>query len=279
MSGRSGAVLAVVAVLFVSSWGWAQGSAPSSSAAQGGAVQAAPTQAAPAQGTITGTVTYLERMALPANAAIEVKLRDVTTQMAAEKTVSTSVFAAAGKQVPISFSLTYNPANINLAHSYQVQANIRVDGKLIFSSTTSYPVITQGAPSEAAIVLQPANAPAASPAGDKLRDTHWNLVELNGTPAVTATGGKEAHLELYKTGQLSGSTGCNNITGSYIATDGGLQFTAGASTMMACPPPQTQQEQAFLAALKATSAYRIDGDTLELLNGQQVLAKFQARKK
>jgi hypothetical protein len=33
------------------------------------------------------------------------------------------------------------------------------------------------------------------------------------------------------------------------------------------------------AALKATTGYRIEGETLELLNGQQVLAKFQAKAK
>lgn len=274
MSGRRRVFVGVFAALFVGGCCWAQGSAPQSSGAQ---KSTAPSP--PAQASITGTVTYVERMALPSDAAIEVRLSDVTTQMVAEKTAGTTVFAAAGKQVPLSFRLFYNPADINLAHAYQVQANIRINGKLIFTTTTAYPVITLGAPTDVAIVLQPANAPAASPAGDKLRDTHWNLVELNGKPAVPAPDGKEAHLELYKTGQISGSTGCNNITGNYIAATGGLQVTAGTTTMIACPPPQTAQEQAFFAALKATTAYRINGENLELLNGQQVLAKFQARAK
>ncbi len=237
----------------------------------------APASASP--GTITGTVAYGERMALPPDAAIDVKLQDVSLQDAPAKTIGESVFAPGGQQVPIPFQLSYSPADINPAHTYQLQANISVNGKMRFTSTTAYPVITKGAPSQVNMMLQQVQPAAETASGRKLRDTHWNLVELNGNAAVSATNGTPAHLELYKTGQLSGSTGCNNIAGSYIAADGGLQVTPGATTMMACPPPQTQQEQAFFAALKATTAYHIDGDTLVLLNGQQVLAKFQAKAK
>jgi putative lipoprotein len=244
---------------FLSSWG-----------------QTSSTPAAPLPGTVSGTVTYSERMALPADAAIDVKLQDITLH---GKTIGESVFAPGTQQVPIPFQLNYNPADINPTHIYQLQANISVNGKMMFVSTTPYPVITQGAPSQANMMLQPAPAQTATAGGRKLTDTHWNLVELNGQGVVPGSDGKPAHLELYKTGQLSGSTGCNNIAGSYLAADGGLQFTPGATTMMACPPRRTQQEQAFFAALKATSSYRIEGDSLQLLNGQQVLARFQARAK
>ena len=40
-----------------------------------------------------------------------------------------------------------------------------------------------------------------------------------------------------------------------------------------------EQEQAVQAALKATTAYKIDGSTLELLNGDKSLAKFDAEGK
>ena len=69
--------------------------------------------------------------------------------------------------------------------------------------------------------------------------------------------GQSAHFELHKKEKLSGSTGCNNFTGSYIASQGALQFTPGATTMKMCVPAVAQQEQAFLAALKATTAYKV----------------------
>ena len=152
----------------------------------------------------------------------------------------------------------------------------------MFTSTTIYPVITKGAPSQVNMVLQQVQntaAGAGAAPARKLRNTRWNLVELNGKPAVPGAQGMAAQFILYKNGQFSGFTGCNRTMGSYIAAIGGLQFTPGATTMMACSTALMEQEQAFLGALKATQLYRIQDDTLELLNGEQVLAKFQARPK
>jgi putative lipoprotein len=225
---------------------------------------------------VTGTVAYRERMALPPNAAIEIKLQDVSRQDAPATTVAETLFAAEGKQVPIPFQLSYNPADINMAHSYQVRADINVDGKLMFTTTTAYPVLTQGAPSQVTMILQQAKAPVAAPAaGTKLRATRWVLAEVNGQPAQPGQG-QSAHFELHKNEKLTGSTGCNNFSGSYIASEGALQFMPGATTMKACSPAVAAQEQAFLSALKATTAYQVNGTTLQLMNGPQVLAKFQA---
>jgi len=236
----------------------------------------------PAGPVVTGTVAYRERIALPPNAFIDIKLQDVSRQDVPAKTVAESIFAAEGKQVPIPFQISYNPSDINMAHTYLVRANINVDGKLMFTSTTAYPVLTQGAPSQVTMMLQQATEPgapaAAAASGTKLLGTRWVLAEVNGKVAQPGEG-QSAHFELHKKEKLTGSTGCNNFAGSYIASEGALQFTPGATTMKMCAPAVAQQEQAFLAALKATTAYKVDGGTLELLNGNQVLAKFQAESK
>ena len=148
---RLGAVLLVLAGL--NSFGWGQTSDQA---------------AAPAQGSVSGTIAYRERVALPPNAAIEVKVQDVSLQDAAAKTIAETVFSPEGKQVPLPFQLSYNPADINQAHSYQVRANISVNGKLMFTSTTAYPVITHGASSQVAIMLQQAQAQPAGATGKKL---------------------------------------------------------------------------------------------------------------
>lgn len=238
----------------------------------------------PAGPVVTGTVAYRERIALPPNAFIDIKLQDVSRQDVPAKTVAESVFAAEGKQVPIPFQISYNPADINMAHTYLVRADINVDGKPMFTSTTAYPVLTQGAPSQVTMMLQQATAasapaaPGAQTSKAKLRGTKWVLAEVNGTAAQPGEG-QSAHFELHKKEKLSGSTGCNNFTGSYIASEGALQFMPGATTMKMCVPAVAQQEQAFLAALKATTAYKVSGTTLELMNRDQVLAKFQAESK
>jgi putative lipoprotein len=228
------------------------------------------------QPMVTGTVVYMQKMALPPDAAIEIKMQDISA--GAPKTIAETVFAAAGQQVPISFQLTYNPADINQAHSYQVLANINVNGKPMFVTNTPLRVITGGSPSQISLLLQPAPMQTAASAGAKLRGTHWVLAEVNGQPARPGQG-ETPHFELHKKGNFSGSTGCNRLNGTYIASEGALQFTPGAMTMKACADPVMQQEQAMLAALKGTNAYQIEGNTLELKNGSQVLAKFAAEGK
>jgi putative lipoprotein len=227
---------------------------------------------------VSGTVAYRERIALPPDAAIEVKLQDVSRQDAPAQTIGSTIFAPGNQQVPLPFQIQYNPGDINPAHRYQVSANISVNGKLMFISTTAYPVLTNGAPSQVAIMLQQASAPATTATGTKLLETHWELAELNGKPAAPGQG-QQAHLVLHKKGKLSGSSGCNTLAGTYIAEQGALQFTPAASTMKMCSTPVMEQEQAFFAAMKATTKYQIEGNTLELLNGDQVLAKFQAGEK
>lgn len=114
-------------------------------AGTGGA--ATPTPAESAIATLTGTVTYLQRIALPEGAIVTVQLVDVSLADApatvlAEQTITTTT------QVPIPFTLEFNPADIQPNHTYAVQARIEVDGQLQWITTTQYPVLTNGAPSE-----------------------------------------------------------------------------------------------------------------------------------
>ena len=176
---------------------------------------------APSSPMITGTVTYLVRMALPPNAAIDVRLEDVSRADAPATVVAENIFAAAGKQVPIPFQLPYSAKDIQANHRYSVRARITVEDKLIFTTTQTYPVVTGGAATTVNLVLQPAStAPAAPTAGSSsgteaakagplpLRGTYWVLTELNGQPPAASMGKNIAHLVLDVTeSRYSGSTG------------------------------------------------------------------------
>ena len=238
-------------------------------------------QGTPAQAVVTGTVAYRERMALPPDAAIDVRIEDVSLQDAPAKVVAENVFAAAGKQVPIPFQVPYNPADINPAHSYSVRATISTNGQVRFTTTTANPVITRGAPAQVTLMLQQAQAPTAPsmpPTGAKLQGTLWVLVEMNGKPAVVKMGEKPAYMKLHKnSGRLEASSGCNVFTGSYIVDQGSLRINPGETTAMTCPPELMQQQQTFVDTLKAVSSYRIALATLELLDGSKVVARFQAQ--
>lgn len=254
-------LLAAIALLTLTVPAWAQGNA--------------------AQATVTGTLAYRERIVLPPDAAIDVRLEDTSLQDAPAKLVSESIFAAEGKQVPISFQVSYNPADINPAHTYQLRANITVNGTKTFASTTAYPVITQGAPMQANIMLQPVQAQAtAKRPRPKLHGTYWGLVELNGKPAAPGMGRTQPYILFHREqGRIEGSSGCNGVVGAYIVEQNALQFTPSGTTLMMCPPALMEQEQGMIAALKATSSYKIEGDMLELSSGTAVVARFQAAPK
>ncbi|MEF1340929.1 YbaY family lipoprotein [Vibrio rotiferianus] len=94
--------------------------------------------------TITGTVAYRERIALPPHAVVTVALEDVSLADAPAKVLAKQTFETEGKQVPLSFELSYNSNDIKPNHRYSLRARIEVDGKLRFINDTSIPVITDG---------------------------------------------------------------------------------------------------------------------------------------
>lgn len=101
------------------------------------------TQMAPdALQTVTGTLAYRERIALPDNAVVSVTLQDVSLMDAPAKVIATQRFETKGKQVPFPFELSYNRADIQARHRYSVSARIEVNGKLRFITDTHYAVIT-----------------------------------------------------------------------------------------------------------------------------------------
>jgi heat shock protein HslJ len=166
--------------------------------------------------TVTRTVTYLQRIALPPNAVIKVTLEDV--------------------------SLADAPANI-LAEK-------------------EIPATATGAQSE----------PVAAP----FEATHWTLTELAAKQVPAAAGRQAAYVQFASEGnRVSGSTGCNRLSGAYEKNGSSLKFHPLATTMMACAAPLMEQENKFNDALNKTTHYRIKGNTLVLLNEKTALARFK----
>lgn len=235
--------------------------------------------AAPGPGPmITGTLTYMARMALPPDAAIDVRLEDVSRADAPAKLVAENIFALGQNQVPVPFQLPYNPAEIQPSHRYSVRANITVDGNLLFTTTQLYPVLTNGASTDVVLLLERVHDSPAKPAvaPNALRGTKWMLIELDGEP-VAPSSTNPAYLMLDPEGwNYSGSSGCNRVTGRFQLDGNSLQLLGGAMTMMACPEPLMKQEQEFNKALTATGSCVLTGAVLELLAGKKVLARFSA---
>jgi hypothetical protein len=106
-----------------------------------------------AAATVTGTISYRQRIALPPDARLVISLENVSLADASADVIADKVIETAGQQVPIPFTLTYNPADIQARDRYAVRAQIFYGEVLRWTSDTHYPVITQGAASEVAIEL------------------------------------------------------------------------------------------------------------------------------
>jgi len=104
--------------------------------------QSSEKQEQPKVDSVTGTVTYRERIALPDNAVVTVTLQDVSLADAPAKVIAKHRFETNGAQVPFEFDLAYDTKKIESRHRYSVSARIEVDGQLRFITDTSYPVIT-----------------------------------------------------------------------------------------------------------------------------------------
>jgi uncharacterized lipoprotein YbaY len=124
-----------------------------------------PLNAEAAPGTVSGTISYLSRMALPASATIEVKLQDVSLADAPAKVIAKEEIPLGERQVPVPFELKFDPAKIDGKHAYSVSASILVDGQLRFINDQAYPVLTRGNPAHVEVIVKPVArpAPAAKP--------------------------------------------------------------------------------------------------------------------
>ena len=104
----------------------------------------------------------------------------------------------------------------------------------------------------------------------RLEDTHWRLIILGDAPLTGPTMILDA-----KERRVSGSGGCNRLTGSYELDGDRLTFGAIASTRMACPQGM-DTEQAFHEAMGRVSGWRIEGQHLELFDAADVrVARFE----
>ena len=103
--------------------------------------------------SVTGSVTYRERLALTPGAALVVELRDVSYADAPAPLIARQTISGPG-QVPIKFEVRYNRQDINPRNTYGLSARIvESDGRLAFTNDTAYDVVTRGNPDKVDMLL------------------------------------------------------------------------------------------------------------------------------
>ena len=107
-------------------------------------------------GTLTGTVTYLLRIAGVLDAVVEVSLQDVSKADAPAEVISTQTIETQGVEVPIPYAVKYDPSQDRWEpKTYALRATITEGGKVTWTSTKRYPVLTHGAPvDDVAIIVE-----------------------------------------------------------------------------------------------------------------------------
>ena len=88
----------------------------------------------------------------------------------------------------------------------------------------------------------------------------WQLVQLGDEPVQPGSG---AQVQFDRSsGRVSGSGGCNRISGTFTRTGVALKIGQLASTRMACTDPtRGAYEAQFISALQSAASYRLAGPT------------------
>lgn len=101
---------------------------------------------------VTGTVSYRQRVALPDDAVLELSLHETPRGDAPVQRLANVRIVRPG-QVPIRFSIDYDPALVQPQLTYAVRARILWGGRQRFVSNRVYNVITRGAPTHIEMIL------------------------------------------------------------------------------------------------------------------------------
>jgi putative lipoprotein len=228
-----------------------------------------------AEGVVSGTITYRERMALTPDAEVEIKLLDVSLADITATEIASITITDPG-QVPVDFLLSYDPETIQPQHTYSIRAEISDRGRRMFTTDTSYPVLTRDNGNHVDMVLiamqsNPVKRPNAS-----LTETYWRVISIYEEPYQPNENEREAHLKLrINNNVVEGSTGCNNFGGTYTLSDKTITLGPLAMTMMACID-QMETEQKYTQALGEMDSYKITGDTLLIYHDGTVILRFEA---
>jgi heat shock protein HslJ len=109
------------------------------------------------------------------------------------------------------------------------------------------------------------SACAAKTSATSLPGSAWTLASYGTVgKAIPAAEGVPTSLVFSKDGQVSGNLGCNSFSGSYEVQADEIVLGPLASTLMACPDPQMEQEGTAFQVLTGTVRFTLGDGTLTI---------------
>jgi putative lipoprotein len=231
-----------------------------------GAFLAACSPAAPArperagEAEVTGFVTYDEDVSLPADAAVDVWIIDVTPGIVAAAILAETTIEAGNARPPIPFKLRYDPSRVFTDHDYAIKAVIRSAGETLFEMPNDFRVLTKGHPTRVEVWVKKVEAAGgAAPAG--LAGTSWRVEDLGGEKVPADA---EGTLDFPDAGRVAGRAFCDRFSGKVETSGSSIRFGPLAVTKMACGQSANEREARFLQALHKAERYSLDGETLQV---------------
>lgn len=216
--------------------------------------------------TISGEVTYLERIALPPQGTLRISLVDMA-QPEQPRIKAEGAIASPG-QVPLTFRFNLDDKVIATDRSYGLRAEILGAGEVWFRNDTPLPLnfaATEGLKVLVAFTYTPANAAPPSPVDHTpILDVTWTATAIAGVPVEP----EQSTISIARDHRAGGRGGCNSYFTQASITGSAIAFSPPAATRMACDEPLMAQEAVFFEALTATRNWRLVDTALELLDAE-----------
>ncbi|WP_295756215.1 YbaY family lipoprotein [Undibacterium sp.] len=115
---------------------------------------------------VSGSAAYKQRIALPPDAVLTVRVEDVSRADAHAKLLAETSEVFGNRQVPIRFLLKVPSSAIDERFTYSLRATIKSGNDLLFTTTRSYPVLTRGAANQVDLMLDAVPPPLATSASN-----------------------------------------------------------------------------------------------------------------
>ncbi|RWD63914.1 MAG: META domain-containing protein [Mesorhizobium sp.] len=234
-------------------------------------VLAVPEISGAAEKTLTGEVTYRERIALPPDAELSVELADVSLADAPATIIAQRKIVPAG-QVPTKFEIGFDPTAVKPGRTYALQARITVEGRLLFLTDTRHRVDPlDGKPQT---VVMKMVAPATEPDAAALYGQSWLIEYIDGVGVIADP---QATFRVSEAGKAGGKGPCNSYFANAKVDGDKIEISNIGSTRMACAPDVMAQERALFDALGKAASYHIDAGKLVIADkDDRVILRFNA---
>lgn len=215
---------------------------------------------------IDGEATYDERLALPAEAVLEVQLLELAGGGATPVPIASIAVRVLGNK-PYPFRLTFDDAMIDGSRTYALASRLRMGEETLFRTAEAVPMFSSAAVSGPPTIRMVRAEPAGAEPGPGLAGSRWRVVEL---PGGELAGEARADIRFGEDNQFNGTGGCNDFRSSYrLDPPEGVSFGRLAVTLRGCSGKVAQQERLVVRALGRTAKYRVEDDgTLVLMDAE-----------